>query len=190
MRALFANSLTMLRQGNLVALRGLVAIEPRVAMVRREIADSSMRRTPNAKSKAKAKAKSKAKARAKATALPPAAMTPTARYPPKKKFRLAVYASKIRKSPASFLDLGSGKLVNWEVDDEDILTSMVPTDIVDQRRQFIVVCLRVQDPESYLAQHGASFSDIEDNDEVDGVVVEYLGVECYITGEQLHEFMQ
>ena len=178
MRALFANSLTMLRQGNLVALRGLVAIEPRVAMVRREIADSSMRRTPNAKSKAKAKAKS------------PAAMTPTARYPPKKKVRLAVYASNIRKSPASFLDLGTGKLVNWEVDDEDILTSMVPTDIVDQRRQFIVVCLRVQDPESYLAQQGASFSDIEDIDDVDGVVVEYLGVECYITGEHLHEFMQ
>ena len=153
-------------------------------MVRRAIAKPAGRPNPSAKSTAKARAKAKSKAAAKAKAV---AMSPTARYPSTFRILLAVYASRVRKSPASFLEVGSGKLVKWEVDDDDILDQMDPTCIDDERRQFVVVRLRVQDPESYVAENGGTLSDIEDIDEVEGVVVEHLGIECYKTMEQLQE---
>ena len=124
--------------------------------------------------------KGNAKAKAKAT--------PRPQHLPKLKAVSAVYASKMQKAPATFFDLTRRKFATWDIAD-DLLDDMIPTRIEDSRRQFVVLRLTIQDAASYMHESGMTESDIEDEDEIEGVVIANLGVDSYKTGQQLYNMM-
>ena len=100
---------------------------------------------------------------------------------------LAIYASKLIKTPAHFFDWRSGTLLSLEIS-EGVMPTFAGVNLWDRGRQFQVVKLRIQDARSYYEGMPQGV-DEEDLDGIDGVVTMNYGIEFYTTDRELRSKM-